>query len=361
MRANGGRRDGPQGRTSERLRAIYVMHMYEKSAPSGDFRGSLPQTPGLAFRPAPGLHKKRPSPTCSRNVSCPHVLHRTVNTIFALRQHPAPERTDRTQPVTADELLPTPELLAAVQAERQRVEALIESLHAEHDGLVEEIRAIERKLHAALERHRQLGHVLGEEDAQPALWKPEPRELLARRAADKEDDGLLRGAAIRAAAVRAALADDEPARPRHYREWLDLVEASGDRIDGRDPAATLLTQLSRCPLIVRSVEPGTYQLDPGALDRLGAKRDTLHAAASAKVSAAAAKEYDAIDLAHALAPVEAEVRRTNKAITEAIALAESLGAADFFSGSFARATAIAAGSAPDVDVAALAVRNRAAA
>jgi len=258
-----------------------------------------------------------------------------------------------------NELLPTPELLAAVQAERQRVEALIETLHAEHDGLVDEIRAVERKLEAALERHRQLGLVLGEEDPQPVLWKPEPRELLARRAIDKEADGLLRGAAIRTAAVRAALADDEPARPRHYREWLELVEASGDRIDGRDPAATLLTQLSRCPLIVRSIEPGTYRLDPGALARLGAKRDTLHAAASAKVSATTAQAYNAIDLAHALAPVEAEVRRTNRAITEALALAESLGAADFFSGSFARGTAMAGEPAPDVDVAVPALRHRA--
>jgi hypothetical protein len=252
--------------------------------------------------------------------------------------------------VTPDELLPTPELLAAVQAERQRVEALIEILRTGHDGLVEEILAIERKLHAAVERHRQLGQVLGVEDAQPALWKPEPRELLARRTVNNEDDGRLRGAAIREAAVRAALANGEPARPRHYREWLALIEASGDRIDGRDPAATLLTQLSRCPLIVRSIEPGTYQLDPGALARLRAKRDMLHAKASAQVSAATERDYDAIELAHALAHVEAEVRRTDKAIAEATNLADSLGAADFLSGSVGRATVAAA--PPDVDIAA---------
>ena len=43
------------------------------------------------------------------------------------------------------------------------------------------------------------------------------------------------------------LTQDRPEQPRHYREWLQLIEAAGQTIHGQDAAATLLTQLSRCP------------------------------------------------------------------------------------------------------------------
>ncbi len=119
------------------------------------------------------------------------------------------------------------------------------------------------------------------------MWQPAVEEVLAGRPAHQPDDRL-RLAAIRQPAVRAALADDDPGRPRHYREWLELVERhTGRRVDGRDRGATLLTQLSRCPLIVRAPEPGTYVLDADALVRLERRRDDLRAVAAAKVSAAA--------------------------------------------------------------------------
>ena len=245
--------------------------------------------------------------------------------------------------MTRNDLQPTPELLAAVEAERRRLEGLIAVLRGDQSRLSEELRSVEQQLDAAARRHRQLGHVLGEEEGgQALLWQADDREEVARRVTEQQDDGMLRGAAIRQAAVQAALADERPERSRHYREWLDLIEASGRRVDGRDPAATVLTQLSRCPLIIRSADPGHYQLDPGALDRLHTKRETLHAEATAKVSVAAEREYDAIDLAHALARVEAEVRRTDRAIAEATELVEALGARDFFTGSFAPSSMIAA-------------------
>jgi hypothetical protein len=230
----------------------------------------------------------------------------------------------------------------AIRAERARLEELIEGLRHRRTDLVDELQAVDERLWTASSRHHQLGQVLGEEDPQPALWEPEVREVLAGRpAVNNDDDGLLRGAAIRHAAVRAALADAEPARPRHYREWLDLIEAGGRRIDGRDPGATLLTQLYRCPLIVRTPEPGTYQLDRGALDGLEARREAVHAEAATQVKSAAAHEHAAIDLVHALAGIEAEVRRADRAIAEANELIEALDARDFFPGLKARPAAVA--------------------
>ena len=60
------------------------------------------------------------------------------------------------------------------------------------------------------------------------------------------------------------------------------------------------------------------------------------------MSVATEREYDAIDLAQALARVEAEVRRTDRAIAEATELIDALGAREFFTGSFAHSTMIAA-------------------
>ena len=141
----------------------------------------------------------------------------------------------------------------------------------------------------------------------------------------------MRGAAIRHAAVAAALAQSErPGGPRHYRDWLALVEATGQRIEGRDPAATLLTQLSRCPLIVRAPEAGTYQLDSHAITRLRERRTALIAEADAQVATASEHNYDALDLAQALARIQADVQRTEKALAEAEQFVASLDAAWFF-------------------------------
>lgn len=233
--------------------------------------------------------------------------------------------------MTPDDLAPTPELLAAVQVERVRLQAVVDELSAARDDLVEQLEDVEARLRLAVSRHRQLGHVLGEDDEQPPLWQPDIGEVLAGRPARHEDDRL-RGAAIRHAAVRAALADPDPGRPRHYREWLDLVEHhAGRKVDGRDPAATLLTQLSRCPLIVRAPEAGTYRLDADALVRLERRRDDLRAAAAAKVSAAAHRpDSDPIDLARQLARVDVEVRRMERELHDVVNLVDALGVEGFF-------------------------------
>ena len=231
----------------------------------------------------------------------------------------------------ADDLQPPPELRAAVQTERERLEGLLAVLRSDQSRLSDELDSVSDKLNAVARRHRQLGYVLGhDEDGQAVLWQPDDRETLVRRAPDNQDDPMLRGAAIREAAVRAALGDQAPQRPRHYRAWLDLIETSGKRVDGRDPAATLLTQLSRCPLIIRAPEPGHYQLDREALGRLQSRRDALLAEASAMVSAAGPSGYETIDLAQALARVELEVRRADRAITEATGLIDALDARKFF-------------------------------
>ncbi len=97
---------------------------------------------------------------------------------------------------------------------------------------------------------------------------------------------VLKGAEIRHLAVRLIASSAEPTRPIHHGEVYDLLLTSGYVIGGRDPHATLLTQLTRSPVLRRTGEPGFYALDldavPRLQKRLGALRGDLLASQAAK-------------------------------------------------------------------------------
>jgi hypothetical protein len=253
--------------------------------------------------------------------------------------------------VSPDDLTPSPEFVSAVQAEREKLDEVVAALNQRYDELTAELNAVCLQLREVSERNIQLARVLGEDVEHLLLDLAEPdgdrieaddgpqldqggdrgrtrRALRPRRRARAiaRRRGL-RGAAIRMAAVKAALGDEEPGRPRHYRDWLALIE---ERIDGQDPAATLLTQLSRCPLIARTEDPGVYRLDPRALVRLHSERDALRAEADERVTSTDNRDYDVIDLAQALAGVEASIRRIDRAINEAQNFIDRLDTKEFF-------------------------------
>jgi hypothetical protein len=83
---------------------------------------------------------------------------------------------------------------------------------------------------------------------------------------------VLRGPAIRKAAVRVLL--DHPERPEamHYRRWYELLTAAGFAVAGKDPLAVFLTQLNRSPVVTRGTQTGVYAIDLQAPRRL---RDRL--------------------------------------------------------------------------------------
>jgi hypothetical protein len=63
----------------------------------------------------------------------------------------------------------------------------------------------------------------------------------------------------------------------HYRRWFDLLAADGTEIAGRDPLASLLTNLNRSPVVVRGDAPGTYAIDGQAALRTRAELAERHA------------------------------------------------------------------------------------
>ncbi len=74
----------------------------------------------------------------------------------------------------------------------------------------------------------------------------------------------LRGAAIRAVAVRVLATRKDPLAPIHHATWFSLVTKAGYEVGGRDPRASFLTQISRSPVVTRGAKPGVYRLDVDA-------------------------------------------------------------------------------------------------
>jgi hypothetical protein len=70
----------------------------------------------------------------------------------------------------------------------------------------------------------------------------------------------LRGTAIREIAVRVLV--ERGAGPIHYRDWHELLREAGYAVSGNDPQSTLLTQISRSPVVRRTTTAGVYEIDP---------------------------------------------------------------------------------------------------
>lgn len=92
---------------------------------------------------------------------------------------------------------------------------------------------------------------------------------------------VLRGQRLREAAVEIIASRRRIGEPIHYRDWFELVLAEGHRVEGKDPVATFLTQVTRSPVVLRQPErPGFYRVDPEAggayaLRQLDKARDDL--------------------------------------------------------------------------------------
>lgn len=75
----------------------------------------------------------------------------------------------------------------------------------------------------------------------------------------------LRGQHLREAAIEIVAHRRKVGEPIHYRDWFKLVLAEGRTIEGKDPLATFLTQITRSPVVLRQPEhPGVYRVDPEA-------------------------------------------------------------------------------------------------
>lgn len=134
---------------------------------------------------------------------------------------------------------------ALVEDERQAVVVQIDELRRQSEALHALAEDVDAALRAAARRLRLLEETLG---IAPQLPLEAAREEL-------------RGERLRSIAVEVLRHRKGEGVEVHYREWLRLLEEEGLRVGGKNPVATLLTQIARASEI-ESVRPrsGLYRL-----------------------------------------------------------------------------------------------------
>ena len=168
-------------------------------------------------------------------------------------------------------LLPTRRLRSAARAERSRVLRELDRLERRRDFLAQELIGIEASLTEIREHLKLLNRFAFDADDSPFPTAVQPARCGEDQLHDapQESTGpsypphaLLRGAQIRAVAVRLLAGSHDPVGLIHYNDWFELVEREGYRVSGKDPRASFLTQISRSPVVRReSGASGRYALD----------------------------------------------------------------------------------------------------
>ena len=159
-----------------------------------------------------------------------------------------------------------PEILAFTEARQRRVECL-EQTEAKIEGLTLERGKLLREIAA-------LDSLLGHETSLPSTDTEEEETVNHRQTARGPNldfsvgdlDSPRRSPALMESVDATIEVLRRHARPLHYREIHRRVAGMGINVQGKDPAATLLSRFSRDPRIER-VSSGTYQLT----------QDTVHA------------------------------------------------------------------------------------
>ncbi len=164
--------------------------------------------------------------------------------------------------------LPSARLVRAVAAERAELDRHRARLAREAGELRAELARIERGL-AEIDERRGL---LGPARAREAPAAEPPRAAAARtHDAARPRDPRGRGRAL----------VERGGEALHYREWFELLTATGHEIAGKDPLAVFLTQLSRSPALRKGARAGVYELDRQAAGAPAAARSTTSSASCA--------------------------------------------------------------------------------
>jgi hypothetical protein len=171
---------------------------------------------------------------------------------------------------------PSSRFVRAAIAERDELVRHRQRLGTERDGVLDELRRLDEALGDVDQRVAILEQLIG-----PAAHLERPvtpaRPTGNLESVDGEPAGgdLIRGPAIRAAAVKVLLDQHEYIEALHYRRWYELTREAGYVISGKDPLAVFLTQITRSPVVRKTDQAGVYELDRQAPLRLRQRLERL--------------------------------------------------------------------------------------
>jgi hypothetical protein len=186
---------------------------------------------------------------------------------------------------------PSVRLVRAARAEREGLERQRVRLEAARSKVLAELRRIDDAMSTLAEREMLLERLASPAAASSPPAKPSPSVgsvagALSSVSVDERQStpaaghrelpviGVLRGPSIRRAAVAILL--ERRLNALHYREWFRLLGDEGYAVEGKDPLAVFLTQISRSPVVRKSTQSGVYELDIEAPDRLRRRIAQLH-------------------------------------------------------------------------------------
>jgi hypothetical protein len=210
---------------------------------------------------------------------------------------------------------PSARLLRAVTAERDDLERRRRALLERRRRVQEELDEIEASVAEFDERLALISRLARDDSREDHSPNGDP--LVAQDPPGDEARPVLRGPAIRAAAVRVLVA--HPRRPEalHYRQWFDLVAEAGYAVAGKDPLAVFLTQLSRSPLVGRGTQGGVYELDLQAPKRLRRQLEDLQAELRELTTTASSSTTDLSSIRGRRTTLNVEIGKVERALEEA--------------------------------------------
>lgn len=149
-------------------------------------------------------------------------------------------------------------LLAAARAERERLRRDAAKLSGQIGLCQAELTSLRGRRAVIDERIASLDEMFDLGAAAPVERRP-------------AQDGveILYGPQIRRAAVDVLLTRFR-GEPTHYRDVYEVMVQRGQVVNGKDPLATMLSQMSRSP-VTRSCGRGRYEIDFNARERLASQ------------------------------------------------------------------------------------------
>jgi hypothetical protein len=218
---------------------------------------------------------------------------------------------DRPSPAT-----PSSRLLAAAGADRDRIERELNRVGRRAEELARELQQTvelqsELKQQAALLEQLARPRQLALEDSSARPDAGEERD-------EEPPNGYLKGARIRAVAVRLLAASEQAGQPVHYSVWFASLGRAGFGVAGRDPLATFLTQISRSPVVEKTDGPGLYRLNLDTPHRLHTRLRELQQELSRLHDGQQTLEA-VITIRERRAQITSEIARAERELEEAVA------------------------------------------